>query len=277
MSPRVAARLSGHVRRRSLDCIRPVGLSSDGACGPEKTAAALQTQVRIGSLNIGNPSVMVIALVGCHFITEGSLLHRSVNSLGHGFRGNKTSPGKQREFKGCPDRRQAEAMAADADAEPPTSGMDLSTPRPADIGTTRPAPWPGFGTPMVLSLTPERFDLASNPPTATVPAGYTKNGKEAAQPLPPPWPLGWPPGLATRPPGRPVFDVPERTAEMLGDLEAAGLPYETPSVVADFHSLRESTSRIWWPRGPRSRRARSSPGIRPQASVVPRIAREPKG
>jgi hypothetical protein len=47
------------------------------------------------------------------------------------------------------------------------------------------------------------------------------------------------PWLATRPPGRPVFDVPERTAEMLRvDLEAAGLDYETPSGVADFHSLR---------------------------------------
>ena len=91
----------------------------------------------------------------------------------------------------------------------------------------------------LASLTPERFDLAANPPTATVPAGYTKNGREAVQPLPPALARRLAPWLAGLPPGLPVLPLPEKTAEMMrADLEAAGLPYETSSGFADFHSLR---------------------------------------
>ena len=97
----------------------------------------------------------------------------------------------------------------------------------------------GFRAEELRSLTPERFDLDSNPPTATVPAGYTKNGREAVQPLPPPLALRLRPWLAALPPGRPVFPLSDRAAEMMRvDLEAAGIPYETEEGVADFHSLR---------------------------------------
>ena len=65
----------------------------------------------------------------------------------------------------------------------------------------------GFRASELASLTPERFDLADGRPTATVPAAYTKNGREAVQPLP-------------------------------TDPTAAGIPYETDSGVADFHRLR---------------------------------------
>ena len=98
----------------------------------------------------------------------------------------------------------------------------------------------GFRASELASLTPERFDLAANPPTATVPAGYTKNGREAIQPLSAalaarlaPW-LGHPSRLAV-----PIFNMPDRTAEMIRvDLKAAGIEYETPSGFADFQSLR---------------------------------------
>lgn len=97
----------------------------------------------------------------------------------------------------------------------------------------------GFRAPELATLTPERFDLAGDPPTVTVAACYAKNGKEAVQPLPPALADRLAPGIATLPPGRAVFDLTDRTAEMIRvDLAAAGIPYETPSGVADFHALR---------------------------------------
>ncbi len=97
----------------------------------------------------------------------------------------------------------------------------------------------GFRASELASLTPERFDLAGDPPTATVAACYTKNGREAVQPLPPALAGRLAPWLAARPAGRPVFTLTPRTAEMMRvDLRAAGIDYETPTGKADFHSLR---------------------------------------
>jgi integrase/recombinase XerD len=96
----------------------------------------------------------------------------------------------------------------------------------------------GFRASELASLTPERFDLTANPPTATVPAAYTKNGREAVQPLPAALASRLAPWIAMLPAGRPIFNTPERTAEMIRVDLAAGLDYETPSGVADFHSLR---------------------------------------
>ena len=46
------------------------------------------------------------------------------------------------------------------------------------------------------------------------------------------------PWLASRRPGL-VFDLPERTAKLLRvDLAAAGIPFEGPAGVVDFHALR---------------------------------------
>jgi integrase len=91
----------------------------------------------------------------------------------------------------------------------------------------------------LASLTPERFDVDASPPTVTVHPGYTKNGREAVRPLAPTLAKRLAPWLATLPRTRPVFNMPDRTAEMLRvDLEAAGIAYETPSGVCDFHSLR---------------------------------------
>ncbi len=98
----------------------------------------------------------------------------------------------------------------------------------------------GFRADELATLIPERFSLDSDPPTVTVLAGYSKNGKEAIQPISAALATRLRPWLAHKPPGRPVFDgMTERTAEMLRvDLEAAGIPYETASGVADFHALR---------------------------------------
>ncbi len=98
----------------------------------------------------------------------------------------------------------------------------------------------GFRAAELAALTPERFDLTGDPATATVPAAYTKNGREAVQPLPPALARRLAPWVASLPPSRPVFDpMPVKTAEMIRvDLAAAGIEYETPSGVCDFHSLR---------------------------------------
>ena len=98
----------------------------------------------------------------------------------------------------------------------------------------------GFRAEELRTLTPERFALSANPPTATVLACYSKNGKVAVQPIAATLAERVRPWLASKSPGRPVFEgMTERTAEMLRvDLEAAKVPYETDSGVADFHALR---------------------------------------
>ena len=98
----------------------------------------------------------------------------------------------------------------------------------------------GFRAKELGTLTPERFNLDSNAPTVLGKSCYTKNGREAVQPIAQSLADRLRPWLATKPPGRPVFEgLTKRTAEMLRvDLEAAGIPYETDSGVADFHSLR---------------------------------------
>jgi integrase len=98
----------------------------------------------------------------------------------------------------------------------------------------------GFRSEELRSLTPERFELDARPPTVSALAGYTKNRREAVQPLPPALadPLSiW---VAAKPAGKPVLEgLTKRTAEMLAiDLKAAGISPETDSGVIDFHALR---------------------------------------
>ena len=141
------------------------------------------------------------------------------------------------------------------------SGPDRATLYALALGT-------GFRASELASLTPERFDLAADPPTVTVLACYSKNGKEAVQPIPPP--------LADRlPPGWPVRS---REASVRGTAKRAARPRCSASIwkppgshtrrprgSVDFHALRATTSHTSWRPARRSRRARSWPGIRPRA------------
>ncbi len=90
------------------------------------------------------------------------------------------------------------------------------------------------------TLVPERFNLDSDTPSVTGKSCYTKNGKEAVQPLAQSLANRLRSWLATKTAGRPVFEgMTKRTSEMIRhDLKAAGIPYETDSGVVDFHSLR---------------------------------------
>ena len=100
----------------------------------------------------------------------------------------------------------------------------------------------GLRSAELRTLTPERFDLAADPPTLTVLACYAKNGREAVQPLPTALADRLASWVASKPAGRPIFQgMTKRTAEMLAiDLKAAGIKRETPSGVVDFHALRGS-------------------------------------
>ena len=85
----------------------------------------------------------------------------------------------------------------------------------------------GFRADELATLTADRFALDADPPTVTVMACYAKNRTEAVQPIAAGLADQLRPWLASKAPGRPVFDgMTERTAEMLRvDLEAAGVDY----------------------------------------------------
>ena len=98
----------------------------------------------------------------------------------------------------------------------------------------------GFRADELRTLTPERFHLDGEEPTVTVLACYSKNGKEAIQPITEELAARLRPFVAGKEPGTPFLNVPTRTAEMLNrDLKAAGIPYrDDKGRYFDFHSLR---------------------------------------
>jgi integrase len=98
----------------------------------------------------------------------------------------------------------------------------------------------GFRAKELRTLTPEMFNLDSASPFVLGKSCYTKNGREAVQPLAQSLADRLRPWLAGKAPGRSVFaGMTLKTAAMLRvDLKAAGIPYETDSGFADFHSLR---------------------------------------
>jgi integrase len=83
----------------------------------------------------------------------------------------------------------------------------------------------GFRAGELRSLTPESFNLDSEPPTITCKAESTKNGKTAVQPIPPELAELLRPWLRGKSPGMPVFSFrSDHAARMVRqDLEAAGM------------------------------------------------------
>lgn len=100
----------------------------------------------------------------------------------------------------------------------------------------------GFRLAELRSLTPERFDLEGDPPTVTILAGYSKNGKTAVQPLPESLAERLRPWLVAKTSSRPVFaGMTDRAGAMIrDDLRAADIEPATDSGVLDFHALRTS-------------------------------------
>ena len=87
----------------------------------------------------------------------------------------------------------------------------------------------------IASIKPESFDWKA--PSVAVAAAYTKNGQNAAMPLP----VDLAAYVATLPEGTSVFPLPkDKGAELLqADLSVAGIAYQDASgLFFDFHSLR---------------------------------------
>jgi integrase len=125
----------------------------------------------------------------------------------------------------------------------------------------------GFRAEELRTLTPERFALDANPPTVTVRACYSKNGKEAIQPLSAPLAERLRSWIAYKAPRRPVFaGTSKRTAEMIRhDLEAvASLTRPIPGLLTSI-VCEGATSVIWYRRERRSRRVRRWRDTRPRA------------
>src|SRR5512135_3397370 len=100
----------------------------------------------------------------------------------------------------------------------------------------------------LASLTPERFDLSTDPPTATVSAAYLgrsrlpigRTARKACSPSPLPWPPGWLPGSPRWPPAAPSSPCPG---------EDGRDDHEGPE--GRRHPLRDALGRDRLPRPPR--------------------------
>ena len=100
----------------------------------------------------------------------------------------------------------------------------------------------GFRAKEIRTLTPERFALGGDEPSITVLACYSKNGREAIQPITRELAAAFRPFLEGKPAGEPVLDVPARTAQLLRvDLKAAGIAaVDATGRIVDFHALRHA-------------------------------------
>ena len=99
----------------------------------------------------------------------------------------------------------------------------------------------GFRASELRSLTPESFDLASDPPTVTVGASYSKRRREDQQPIRPDLAALLRPWVADRAAGVPVFaTLPGNTARMLrSDLRTARKAWIAAAPVGPEREARE--------------------------------------
>ena len=97
----------------------------------------------------------------------------------------------------------------------------------------------GFRADELRSLTAESFRLDRQEPSVQLRASSAKDRRPADQPIPSTLARDLRDWLQGKPAGQSVFPLNHDTARAIrGDLEAAGIPYETEDGVADFHALR---------------------------------------
>lgn len=96
----------------------------------------------------------------------------------------------------------------------------------------------------IASLTPRSFQLAAELPTVTVEAAFSKHRRRDVLPLHPELVIMLRTWLRGIPPDEPLFPklAQRRTWYMVKvDLEGAGIEYETPEGIADFHAAGRHT------------------------------------
>jgi integrase len=99
----------------------------------------------------------------------------------------------------------------------------------------------GLRSSELASLRPEDFNLDSPHPTVSCQAAYTKNKKQAVQPITPDQASCLKVWVERAEPGKPVFRVPDKLGTWVRrDLERAGIPYRTAEGFADAHGLRHT-------------------------------------
>jgi integrase len=94
------------------------------------------------------------------------------------------------------------------------------------------------------SLTPRSFDLRANPPTVTVKAAFSKHRRQDVLPLHPEFVAmlhDWLKGLDRDSELYPELGRRRTWLMVKKDLKRAGIPYETPDGIADFHAAGRHT------------------------------------
>ena len=106
------------------------------------------------------------------------------------------------------------------------------------------AAYTGLRANEIRNLTVSAFDFENH--TVKVRAGYSKRRREDTLPLRKDIATELKSFVAGKLPAAQVFNVPEKTADMLkADLKAAGIPYvDDAERYADFHALRHSTGSL---------------------------------
>ena len=156
------------------------------------------------------------------------------DSLAH-LTSQNPDPDRRRERRALTADEQARLIAATR-----AGGVVMRLPGPDRAALYLLALGTGFRAAELRSLAPGSFDLAADPPTVTVAAGYSKHRRDDVQPIRADlarFLAGW---LADKPAGSPIFGrMSSHTNLMIrADLRAAGIPErDDAGRVVDFHAL----------------------------------------
>jgi integrase len=248
-TPRAAAPLLGVKMLSVGTAVRRLGLAAEGYGRsrrfPRATVEALQARLAGGaSVETSNQYLTHLKAFGRWMAREGPNQRIPANPFSHLEPGNEKTDRRhdRRELTADELRRLLATARASGKTFRGLDGRARFHLYAAACGT-------GFRAGALAGLTPERFDLDSDPPTVTLAVKRDKSRKGKVQPIPPDVAELLRDYLEDKAPGEPVWS---RTwaeyrvgAEMLRiDLEAAGIPYEVEGpdgpLYADSHALRHT-------------------------------------